>query len=120
MRIDGYFNSRNEPVVKLDVGSLSIEMLVDTGFDGSLILPGDLAEKMDLEFEGNEEFCSVTGAPFDVSTCVMEIDWLGKTIRVPLAKTSSVTEALLGSHMLKNCRLTIDYGNRTVIKSKLY
>jgi len=31
MNMDGYFNLRNEPVVRLHVGSLSIEMLVDTG-----------------------------------------------------------------------------------------
>ena len=36
--MDGYFNSRNEPVVRLDVGSVSVEVLVDTGFDGSLII----------------------------------------------------------------------------------
>ena len=114
MQIDGYFNVMDEPAIRLDVGSLSIEVLVDTGFDGSLIIPGEVADRMAVKFEGNEEFCSVTGAPFFVSTCLMEIDWLGKRIRVPAATSSVVNEALLGGRILKDCRLTIDYGHRSV------
>lgn len=39
MQIDGYFNNRDEPVIRLDVGSSQIEFLVDTGFNGGLIIP---------------------------------------------------------------------------------
>ena len=114
MQIDGYFNARDEPVVRLDVGSLPVEVLVDTGFNGSLIIPGEVADQMDLEFEWLEEFLSVTGATFFVSICSTEIDWLGKRARVSLARSGEVNEALLGSQMLRDCRLTIDYANRTV------
>ncbi len=43
MQIDGYFNTRGEPVIRLDVGSSRIEVLVDTGFNGGLIIPDQLA-----------------------------------------------------------------------------
>lgn len=115
MQIDGYFNARDEPVITLDVGLSHIEVLVDTGFNGSLIVPGQLAKGLDLKFErGFEEFYSVTGDMFLATPCSMEISWLGQEIRVPVATSEEVNEALLGSHMLKGCRLTIDYGNRTV------
>ncbi len=112
--MDGYFNSRNEPVVRLDVGSVSVEVLVDTGFDGSLIVPAEVADNMALKFEAHQDFLSVTGAMFFASTCWTEVDWLGKRIRVAIARCGEVSEALLGSHMLRDCRLIIDYGYRTV------
>lgn len=114
MQMDGYFNLHNEPVVRLDVGSLSVEVLVDTGFDGSLIIPGEVADNMNLKFEAHQDFLSVTGATFFASACSTEIDWLGKRIRVAVARCGEVSEALLGSHMLKDCRLTTDYRHRTV------
>jgi clan AA aspartic protease len=112
--MDGYFNSRNEPVIKLDVGSLSVEVLVDTGFDGSLIVPAEVADNMDLKFEAHQDFLSVTGAAFFASSCSTEVDWLGKKTRVAVARCGEVGEAILGSHMLRDCRLTIDYSYRTV------
>ena len=81
MQMDGYFNARDEPVVRLDVGSLSVEVLVDTGFDGSLIIPRQYCQQLDLKFEGPEEFQSVTGEVFLASACSMRVDWLGRSIR---------------------------------------
>lgn len=49
-----------------------------------------------------------------VKAYAVEIDWLGKLVRVPVVVSTKVDEALLGSQMLKGCRLTIDYGRRTV------
>ncbi len=114
MQMEGYFNSNNEPVVRLDVGSLSVEVLVDTGFDGSLIIPGRVADNMDLRFDAHQDFLSVTGEAFFASACSTEIDWLGRRIRVAVARCGEVSEALLGSHMLQDCRLTIDYRHHTV------
>ena len=77
MQIDGYFNANNEPVLRLNFGSTSIELLVDTGFDGSLILPTQIAARLPLKFEGFEEFHSVTGQIFIASSYSIEIVWLG-------------------------------------------
>jgi len=115
MTIKGYFNLRNEPVIALTVGSSLIEVLVDTGFNGSLIIPPSIAKGLELEFErGLEEFCSVTGEVFLASPCSMEIEWFGKRITVSVSACEQVKEAILGSQMLKNCRLTIDYLRHTV------
>jgi clan AA aspartic protease len=112
--MNGYFNSHNEPAVRLDVGSLSVEVLIDTGFNGSLIIPGYIADNLDLVFEAHQDFFSVTGTVFFASACSTEIDWLGKKLKVAVASCGEVNEALLGNHLLRGCRLTIDYGFRTV------
>lgn len=64
MQIDGYFNLSDEPVVELDVGSSRIELLVDTGFNGSLMIPSQLANRLDLQFEGSENFQTATEQVF--------------------------------------------------------
>ena len=114
MQINGYFNLRDEPVVELDMGSSRIELLVDTGFDGSMIIPSQIANQIDLRFEGPEEFQSVTGEMFLADAYSARVDWLGEWIRVPVAVSRHVREAILGGQMLKDCVLSIDYGRRTV------
>jgi clan AA aspartic protease len=120
IQIDGYFNVSDEPVIGIDVGSLHIELLVDTGFNGSLIIPTQRCNQLGpiLKFEGPEEFHSVTGEMFLADAYSMEIDWLGKRTRVAVATCREVDEAILGSYLLKDCRLTIDYGHRTVTISE--
>ena len=114
MQIDGYFNLRDESVLKLGVGSSLIEVLVDTGFSGSLIVPSEIANGLDLQFEGPEEFQTANGEMVLADAGSVEVNWLGDMIRVAIAAHKDFKEALLGGHMLRNCRLIIDYGRRTV------
>lgn len=106
MQIDGYFNIRNDPVIGLEVGSSNVEFLVETGFNGGLIIPSELAERLEITYDrGLEEFSSVTGTTFLASGCSMMIRWFGEAIRAPVATSAEVNEAILGSKMLKGCRL---------------
>lgn len=116
MQIDGYFNVKDEPVIEIDIGPSLVELLVDTGFNGSLIIPSPRFNQLRpiLKFEGPEEFYSVTGEMFLADAYSTELDWLGKRIRVAVATCKEVNEAIIGSHLLEDCRLTIDYGHRTV------
>lgn len=56
MPLDGYFNANGEPTVQLESDGVTIELLVDTGFAGSLLIPDSLAGGLPLRFEGFEEF----------------------------------------------------------------
>jgi len=120
MQIYGHFNRSDEPVVKLGIGSSRLELLVDTGFNGSLIIPSQIANRLDLRFEGPEEFQSVTGEVFLADAYSVEVDWLGDRIRVAVAASKHVNEAILGGNMLKDCRLMIHYGNRAVMFEASY
>jgi len=96
MRADGYFNANDEPAIQLDLGAGAIEILVDTGCAGGLILPSSLASGLALHTEGLEKFYTATGQPFIALTYSLEIDWLGQRTKVPVAISPEVTEALLG------------------------
>ncbi len=115
MRIHGYFNENDEPALKLDLISKLIEVLIDTGFAGSLVVPQNLSDDLVLQFEGFEEFYTVTGQLFVAPAYSVEANWFGERIRIAIAISSDVKESLLGSHMLKHCRLTIDYRNRMLM-----
>ena len=107
-------------MIEVDVGSFLMEVLVDTGFNGSLIIPTHSFNQLRpiLKFEGPEEFHSVTGEVFLADAYSAEIEWLGKWIRAAVATCKEVNEAIIGGHLLKDCRLTIDYGHRTVTITK--
>ncbi len=116
MHMDGYFNENNEPAIGLNVGARQMEFLVDTGFTGSLIIPEELANDLEITYNlGLEEFHSVTGKAFPARSGSIAINWLGKRVQIPVSTSSEVSEALLGGHMLRDCCLMIDYGRRTVV-----
>lgn len=114
MTIEGYFNENGEPVITLDLLSTSIEILIDTGFAGSLIVPKTRANDLALTFEGVEEFYTATGEMFTAPAYSITVGWFGERLIAPIAISAEIREALLGTRMLQGCRLTIDYGERTV------
>jgi len=71
--------------LKLDLISKSIEVLIDTGFAGSLVVPQNLSDDLVLQFEGFEEFYTVTGQLFVARAYSVEANWLGERIRIPIA-----------------------------------
>ena len=115
MQIDGYFSASNEPLVKLAVGSLTLELLVDTGFEGTLIVPGNIANRLALRYEGLQDLSTATEERIVAKAYSIEVGWLGKTIRVPVFVDPKLNQAILGGLMLEDCCLTIDYGYRTVM-----
>lgn len=118
MTIDGHFNEYDEPTLTLDLLSISLQVLIDTGFAGSLIVPQMLANNLTLHFEGLEEFYTVTGEMFTAPSYSVLVNWFGERLKVPIAVSTDIREALLGSRMLRGCCLTIDYAERSVHVTK--
>lgn len=58
---------------------------------------------------------SVTGEVIPASNGSIAISWFGQTVKMTVETSCQVKEALLGGGMLRSCRLTIDYGRRTVL-----
>jgi predicted aspartyl protease len=83
MRIEDYFSQNDEPVILLDLVSASIEVLVDTGFAGSLIIPQELATNLRMSFEGFEEFYTATGHIVVAAAYSVETKWLARSSECP-------------------------------------
>jgi clan AA aspartic protease len=125
MQIDGIVNSNGEPVIKLNVGSVSVEALVDTGFNGFLVIAFDVARQLEnahqlsLEnYRGSAPYYSATEEEFEVAVYEIEIEWLGNSRRLPVAISPRINETLIGSQLLEDCRLIVDYGHRSVTISE--
>lgn len=89
------------------------ECVLDTGFDGALILPTSIVESLNLPIVARLVFELVGGAQMAASVALGEIEWLGKqrTVEVILSESN---DALIGTEMFATAKLMIDYANRAV------
>ena len=110
----GLVNENLEAVlpIRLANGAV-IEGVLDTGFNGLLLLPREFVEANSMLFAGREEVVLVEEISAEIDTAMTEAIWLSETfpIRISVSETS---EALIGTQMLVGAVLEIDYRNSTV------
>ena len=92
-----------------------VEMLawVNAAFNGSLVLPRDIALRAGLEVESTAEAVLADGSKVALETFGCAIRWLGKTYDTQVV-TNESKFGLIGTELLKGRKLTIDYGEKTV------
>lgn len=91
----------------------TVDAQIDTGFDGSLCLPISLAILLGLELAGTIGFMLADGTLKRDYTFWATITLGEESFRKEILITESDI-TLLGSELLENRVLEIDYGNRTV------
>lgn len=96
--------------LRLSAGE-TVECLVDTGFTGALVLPQALVTRLKLPVVGREVFEMVGGRQFVASVAFADIEWLGETRTVRVIVSD---DTLLGTELLEETRLTIDYIDHTL------
>ena len=110
----GSVNNFSEAVVVIRLfNDSSISCILDTGFNGSLFLPRSFVEENDLTIGTREVLQAAEDQLFEVDTATAEIKWLGGKSSVTVF-VSETNEALLGTEMLIDSVLEIDYKNLTV------
>jgi clan AA aspartic protease len=110
----GKVNRFREAVIEVKFpGGASIECVVDTGFDGGLMLPRTLAEGLQIQLVGELVFDMVGGARMSAPVGLVKIEWLNeqREIEAILGKGNDV---LIGTELLAGTTLTIDYTARVV------
>ncbi|HEX3130940.1 MAG TPA: clan AA aspartic protease [Thermoanaerobaculia bacterium] len=108
--ISGRVNAFREAVVQIPVRSSdgreqTIEVVIDTGFNGHLTLPPHLIEAFGLPFRRNSRAVLGDGSTitFDVHEAL--ILWGGRQRRIPV--DSADTEPLLGMSLLDGHELNV-------------
>jgi clan AA aspartic protease len=99
-------------VIELENGS-NIELAIDTGFNGGLLLPRKFVEDNSLELIGLEPVNMIEGHHDVVDVVEAKINWLDEIIKVD-ALVSEAGDCLIGTKMLAGSKLEIDYKNLTV------
>ncbi|MDE2779215.1 MAG: clan AA aspartic protease [Chloroflexota bacterium] len=109
--IEGRINHRYEPVVNITIVSPTgqtreLEAVVDTGFNGFIILPADLVEELELPFLNSSQAFLADDREVNVQVHQATLTWDGARRRV--RATASGTTALVGMQLMTDHRLEMD------------
>lgn len=103
------------PVILYLVGSpLQKKAIIDTGFNGSLSIPEKLAKKGKWHFFGFEEYELATGDIVRQKIYIGQMR-LDKNPFTVYAVTSHSADVLIGTRLLRNRELWIQFKSRRVI-----
>jgi clan AA aspartic protease len=98
------------PRVTLDLpgvsGPLSVEFIVDTGFDGDLILPTHFLRQLEAQPLYNTVRSLADGTLRECPVYEIEIEW-GEEIRI-VEVLGLERNPLLGTTLMEGCQLNID------------
>ncbi len=123
-KIIGSVDELGRPVVRIDVpGHDSLLAVVDTGFNRALMLQHDQAITLGFAFTGLNEYVELgTSSISKVERATGRIEWLGRAIAVdafvsaepPATHRPDTARALLGTELLQDCLLLVDFSSRLV------
>ncbi|MEP6904225.1 MAG: hypothetical protein ABJA66_21075 [Actinomycetota bacterium] len=110
----GFVTENSETILTNELSNgAQIECVLDTGFNGFLLLPRKFIEDNSLDIVGRESVIMVEQNTTEVEVASGQINWLGKTLSVRIL-VSETDESLIGTQMLIDSLLEIDYKNLTV------
>jgi clan AA aspartic protease len=114
----GNVNALREAIVEIRfTGGYALNCVVDTGFDGALVVPAFVAQHVGLPVVAQLAFELVGGARMSADVALGEIEWLGQD-RIVEVILSRGNDALIGTEMLEGAKLIVDYANRLTTISR--
>ncbi len=93
--------------------SKDVTVWIDTAFNGSLVLPESVIEDLLLPQQSTAEAILADGQKVELATFGCEIDWFGKSY-VSQVTTNASRYGLLGTMLLRDRKLTVDYQGKLV------
>jgi len=113
-RLDAYHQPRVAITVRGARRDVTLEAVIDTGFDGQLCLPVSLAVEIGLELYGAQQTQLADGSIKSDLVFLGQAGFVGqRTQEVEILLTES-DDALLGVGFLMDWRLEIDFSQRLV------
>jgi clan AA aspartic protease len=93
--------------------SAVLEAIIDTGFDGDISIPVRVATALGLELVGTELFELADGSQKEELVFAGRARMAGKSSRVRMLISDS-QDTLIGTRLLADCRLTVDFATQKV------
>jgi clan AA aspartic protease len=91
----------------------SVTAWVDTAFNGFFVFPRHLIKDLALHQEAATDAILANGSRVTLESFVCYVEWFGETIAAQVVANDGKLP-LLGTELLVNRRLLVDYVNRTV------
>jgi predicted aspartyl protease len=120
--METFFDSRNHPKIRLVVSgarqSSFLEAILDTGFDGYLSLPINIAVTLGIELTAIIPVEYADGRISQELVFSVKVDFDGKGKIVPVTLTAGA-EALAGTTLLAEYELRINFPRRKIVLHKI-
>jgi clan AA aspartic protease len=92
---------------------LLLSVWIDTAFNGGLVVPRHEIDRLGLKQASITQAMLADGRVVDLQTFTCYLEWFGQTYRTQVVANDGALP-LLGTQLLANRRLTIDYEAKTV------
>ena len=114
----GFFEF-GSPMLELLVEGKNIKMLLDTGFNGHIMLPQAEIDELGMEQIGVSDYLTASGQSKITKVYIAKIEFFDSEIEVPVLSTDA-NFSLAGMELFHNCRIVIERNKKIVevIKSK--
>ena len=111
--IDGIVTDDGVPVIGVQVGNQRWQAIIDTGFNGKLELPERLRSHVNAQFVGRATSLLAANQRIEEDVFLVDFPFDGRKFRAQAAFVDG-GEILIGTRMLEDYRLQIDFPARTV------
>ncbi len=113
----GTVTDERVPVVELLLNGREWRAVIDTGFNGYLELPESLRAAVKARFIGHLESALAAGQTIVEENYIVEFPFDGETLEVE-ATFAPGNDILIGTGLLRNHRLEIDFREQFVLVDK--
>lgn len=117
-KLHGWWDSALSPHLEIQTrdGEL-LDLVVDSGFNGELMLPISLIRKLGFQKSGTIKNILADGSIIQTTTFAGEILWFGQKKNVWIQATHS-DEGLLGTELFQGCVVEMDADDGIVTSRK--
>jgi predicted aspartyl protease len=115
--IEGNITADGVPAIEVEVGSLLWQAIIDTGFNGEAELPERLPPYVNAQFVGRVTSLLAANQRIEEDVFLVDFPLDGQIVRVQSTFVDG-NEILIGTGMLREYRLSIDFPARTVVIEK--
>ena len=116
--IEGIVTEDGVPAINVEIGSQGWQAIIDTGFNGELELPERLRSLVNAQFVGRATSLLAANQRIEEDVFLVDFPFDGRTDRVQATFVDG-EEILIGTGMLGDYRLLIDFPARTVAIEKI-
>ena len=109
----GTVSADGVPTITLLVAGQDRSVIIDTGFNGDLELPNDLRDSLNARYVGRVTSALAGGQILEEDVYVVEFPFDGRTIQAEATFVSG-SHILIGTHLLREYRLQINFVHKTV------
>ncbi len=116
--MNGFFKF-GSPVIELSIEGRKIETLLDTGFNGHIMLPAPVIMELALDQIGTSDYLTASGDHKETKIYKGSLMFLNEMKDVPILSTDS-DFSLAGMELFKDCKIVIERSKDIVkvVKSK--